>query len=224
MKLSFALAALTLFAVTAIGSQGQSLAAPATGKQGAMENTALLIIDLQNDYFPGGKFELEGTEAAAANARTALDAFRQRGLPVVHVRHESLAQGAPFFLPGTPGAQIYPLVQPIEGEPVVLKHYPNSFRDTGLKAQLDSLGIKRLVVAGMMTLMCVDATVRAAADAGYELVVLSDACAARALNFGGQTIPAAQVHGAFLGALAMSYAKVVSTQEFLVQAKSGKID
>ena len=223
MKLSIALAAVALFAATSIVGQGQAQAGTGTAKQGT-ENTALLIIDVQNDYFPGGKFELEGAEAAATNVKAALDTFRQQGQPVVHVRHESLPQGAPFFLPGTPGAQIHPLVQPRVGETVVLKHYPNSFRDTGLKAQLDSLGIKRLVVAGMMTLMCVDATVRAAADEGYEVVVLSDACAARALNFDGVAIPAAQVHGAFLAALGMSYAKVVSTQEFLAQATPEKID
>jgi nicotinamidase-related amidase len=182
---------------------------------GPWKDTALIVIDVQNDYFPGGRFELEGAEAAARQARAALDRFRLAGLPVVHVRHESLPQGAPFFLPGTPGAEIHPLVAPREGEPVVLKHYPNSFRETELSARLESKGIKRLVVAGMMTLMCVDATARAARDAGYEVIVLHDACAARALSFQGETIPAAQVHGAFLAALGMSYAKVLSTGEFL---------
>ena len=184
-----------------------------------LTHTALLIIDIQNDYFPGGAFELEGSEAAGKNARAALEFFRERGLPVVHVRHESVRPGSTFFLPGTPGAEIHPLVAPVPGEPVVLKHFPNSFRETELQATLQGLGVQRLVVAGSMTLMCVDATVRAAWDLGYAVTVLSDACAARALEFGGQKVAAASVHAAFLAALGMVYAKVESTAAFLAGAR-----
>lgn len=184
-----------------------------------LTHTALLLIDIQNDYFPGGAFELEGTEAAAKNARAALDLFRERGLAVVHVRHESVRPGSTFFLPGTPGAEIHPLVAPAPGEAVVRKHFPNSFRETDLQAALQALGVERLVVAGMMTLMCVDATVRAAADLGYGVTVLSDACAARALEFSGTAVPAAQVHAAFLAALGMVYAKVEPTAAFLAEAR-----
>ncbi|MCE9669825.1 cysteine hydrolase [Myxococcus stipitatus] len=184
-----------------------------------MENTALLLIDIQNDYFPGGRFELDRMEAAAAQARAALDFFRERGLPLVHVRHESLQPGATFFLPGTPGAQLHPQVAPRPGETVVLKHFPNSFRQTDLDAHLRALGIQHVVVVGAMTLMCVDATARAAADLGYSVTVLHDACAARALEFNGQAVPAPQVHAAFLAALGMAYAKVSSTADFLAQAR-----
>jgi nicotinamidase-related amidase len=189
-------------------------------KENPMNATALVLIDLQNDYFPGGAFELEGAEAAAANARAVLDAYRKRGLAVIHVRHESVRPGSTFFLPGTPGADIHPLVAPLPGEPVVVKHYPNSFRETDLVARLTGLGVKHLVVVGMMTNMCVDATVRAAFDFGYEATVLGDACAAPTLTFDGEAIPARQVHGAFLAALAMVYAKVVPTADFLAQAGS----
>lgn len=184
-----------------------------------LTHTALLLIDIQNDYFPGGAFELEGSEAAARQARAALDLFRERGLAVVHVRHESVRPGSTFFLPGTPGAEIHPLVAPAPGEAVVRKHFPNSFRETDLQARLQALGVERLVVAGMMTLMCVDATVRAAADLGYGVTVLSDACAARALEFSGQKVPAAQVHAAFLAALGMVYAQVEPTAAFLAEAR-----
>ncbi|NOK19683.1 cysteine hydrolase [Corallococcus carmarthensis] len=182
-----------------------------------MEDTALLLIDIQNDYFPGGRFELDGADAAAAQARAALDFFRERGLPVIHVRHESPQPGAPFFLPGTPGAELHPRVMPQPGEAVVLKHFPNSFRQTDLQERLRALGVKHLVVAGMMTLMCVDATVRAAGDLGYPVTVLPDACAARSLEFNGQAVPAPQVHAAFLAALGMGYAQLVPTAAFLAQ-------
>lgn len=182
-----------------------------------MEKETLLLVDLQNDYFPGGAFELDGAEAAGRNARLLLDRFRGAGRPVVHIRHESLRPGSTFFLPGSPGADIHPLAAPLPGEPVLRKTFPNAFRETGLQMELDRLGTRRLVVTGMMTLLCVDATVRAAFDLGYELDVVHDACAARALRFGDLDIPAQAVHGAFLAALGMVYARILSTREFLDQ-------
>jgi nicotinamidase-related amidase len=175
--------------------------------------TALLLIDLQNDYFPGGAMELVGSEPAAACAAQALKLFRERGLPVFHVRHEALKEGATFFLPGTPGADIHGSVLPVDGEAVVTKHYPNSFRETDLLERLRGAGVTRLAVAGMMTHMCLDAGVRAAVDFGFECAVLSDASATRDLSFGGRTIPAAQVHGAFLAALEAAYAPVMTVDE-----------
>jgi nicotinamidase-related amidase len=175
--------------------------------------TALLLIDLQNDYFPGGRMELAGPVEAAARAARALKLFRERGLPVFHVRHESLQEGASFFVPGTAGADIHASVAPVDGEAVVTKHYPNSFRETGLLERLREADVNRLAVAGMMTHMCLDAGVRAAADLGFECAVLSDASATRDLAFGGRTIPAAQVHGAFMAALEGAYARVLGVDE-----------
>ena len=178
-----------------------------------MADTALLIIDIQNDYFPGGAMELEGAEAAAARAARAAARFRERGQPIVHVRHLSTRPGATFFLPGTRGAEIHEAVKPASGETVVEKNFPNSFRNTNLAETLERLGAKNLVVAGMMTHMCVDASVRHAADLGYKVTLLGDACATRTQTFGGEAIPARQVHGAFLAALNGFYAKVVKTDE-----------
>jgi len=178
-----------------------------------MADTALLIIDLQNDYFPGGTMELEGADQAAQHARSVLEKFRNEKNPVIHVRHLSVRPGATFFIPGTKGAEIHEAVKPLAGETVVEKNFPNSFRGTSLKEHLDGLNVKNLVVAGMMTHMCVDATVRHAADAGYKITLLSDACATRQLSFGGEAVPARQVHAAFLAALNGLYAKVVKTDE-----------
>lgn len=180
-----------------------------------MSESALLIIDLQNDYFPGGKMELEGSPAAGEKAREALAAFRAKGLPVFHVRHLSLRPGATFFLPGTEGAEIHASVRPAAGEPVIEKNFPNSFRGTDLKERLERAGVKHLVVAGMMTHMCVDASVRQANDYGFGVTLLADACATRAQKFGAETVPARQVHAAFLAALNGAYAKVASTEEIL---------
>jgi nicotinamidase-related amidase len=178
-----------------------------------MADTALLVIDIQNDYFPGGAMELEGADAAGAKAAAAIAKFRKEGKPVLHVRHLSVRPGSTFFLPGTMGAEIHAAVKPAGGEVVIEKNFPNSFRATNLERVLKDSGVKNLVVAGMMTHMCVDASVRHAADLGYQLTLLGDACATRAQSYAGEKVPARQVHAAFLAALNGFYAKVVDTHE-----------
>ena len=176
---------------------------------------ALVLIDLQNDYFPGGKWTLFNIEEAANNAAQLIEKFRSNGDLVVHIRHEFTTNNAPFFLPASEGAKIHTSVQPKSGEPVVLKHYINSFRETDLKNILDQHSIEQLVICGAMSHMCIDAVVRAAADLGYKVTVLHDACATRDQEFNGQVIPAAQVHGAYMASLAFGYAGVVSADEYL---------
>jgi nicotinamidase-related amidase len=178
-----------------------------------MADTALLIIDIQNDYFPGGAMELEGADAAGARAGAALKRFRSDRLPIIHVRHLSTRPGSTFFLPATKGADIHSSVTPEKGETVIEKNFPNSFRATGLKESLEKEQIKHLVVAGMMTHMCVDASVRHAADLGYKITLLGDACATRAQKIAGETVPARHVHLAFLAALNGFYAKVIDSHE-----------
>ena len=135
----------------------------------------LILIDIQNDYFPGGRMELEGAVEAGRAAGGLLAFFREHRWPVIHVQHESVQPGASFFLPGSPGMEIHASVAPRLGEPVVVKHFPNSFRATTLPGLLEGRVSRRLVLAGMMTHMCVDATTRAAADFGWECVVAQDA-------------------------------------------------
>ena len=180
-------------------------------------NTALLIIDIQNDYFPDGKMELVGAEAAADKAREVLQWFRRNDLPVIHIQHISTRPGAGFFLPDSVGAEIHSTVQPLEKELVLRKNFPNSFRDTGLLDWLRHREIEQLVITGMMTSMCVDATARAAFDFGFSNILLHDAMATRDLAFGRQTIPAAQVHGAFLSALGSVYGKLQSVDDFIAE-------
>ena len=180
-----------------------------------MAKQALILVDIQNDYFPQGKWPLDCVEAAADTAAQALQAFRQAGDAVIHVRHEFTSEDAPFFTPGSEGAHLHPKVLNEGSEPVVLKHFVNAFRETQLRTVLEQRSITDLVVVGSMSHMCIDAVVRAAADLGYKVTVLHDACATRDQEFNGQVIPAAQVHGAYMASLAFGYASVVSTQEFL---------
>ena len=115
--------------------------------------TTLLVIDLQNDYFPDGAYPLVGATDAVAVARTVLDRFRAEGAPVVHMQHVWDAPDAAFMRPGTAGIEIHPLVQPVAGETLIQKEHPNSFLGTDLAARLADLGTDRLVVMGMMKAM-----------------------------------------------------------------------
>lgn len=174
---------------------------------------ALLIIDIQQDYFPGGAFPLAGPEAAADAAGELLARFRAAGEPVVHVQHLDDDPDGGFLVRGTPGAEINAAVAPREGETLIEKAAPNAFLDTTLEAELRAQGISELVVAGMMSSMCVDATVRAAADKGLAVTVVHDACAAPDLAFEGTTVPGASVHAAFMAALGSAYASVVAAAD-----------
>jgi nicotinamidase-related amidase len=157
--------------------------------------------------------ELVGSPQAGRQAQRLLEHFRQAGLPVVHVQHIATRPGATFFLPDTEGVKTHSDVQPIPGETLVVKHFPNSFRETPLLDTLRQWGVNRLAIAGMMTHMCVDATTRAAADLGFECLIAGEACATRDLSFAGQLIPAVQVQGAFLAALNGTYGKVLEVED-----------
>lgn len=175
----------------------------------------LILIDIQRDYFPGGRMPLVGPDAAAERASALLSHFRARGLPVIHVRHERAPSPGGFLVAGTPGADIDSRVLPAAGETVIVKRHPNSFLETDLRAELDHHPDASLIVAGMMTSMCVDATVRAASDLGFEVTVAADACAAPDLEFAGTRVGGAEVHAAFLAALGSAYARVVSAAELI---------
>jgi nicotinamidase-related amidase len=177
--------------------------------------TALLLIDLQNDYFPQGKMELVGVDIAGQTAKKLLEHFRDTNQTVIHIQHISTRPTATFFLPNTTGAEIHESIKPIKDEMVVIKNAPHSFLKTSLLETLQGLNIKKLVIAGAMTHMCIDATTRAAKDLDFECTLIHDACATRDLSFNEVTVPAMQVHTAFLSALSYAYANVISTEQFL---------
>ena len=179
--------------------------------------TALLVIDIQNFYFPGGRMALADPLPASLQAKRLLERFRAKGWPVVHVQHLPKGQAAPLPDTGDEAYRIHANVLPVAGETVVGKHHANAFRDTDLLAVLRRIGAKRLLIAGMQTHMCVEAATRAAADLGFEVVVVHDACATRTLKFGDVAVPAAPGHAAALAAMDGSYARVVSTDQLLAE-------
>ncbi len=175
--------------------------------------TGLLLVDIQNDYFPGGKMELAEIDQAAANAALLLSHFRSNRQPTFHIQHTWEDESAPFFVAGTSGAKLHRSIAPGPNETVIVKHFPNSFRETRLLEELQKAGIERLAICGAMSHVCIDATTRAAADLGFDCIVAHDACATTDVEFDGKKVAAAEVHAAFMSALGFAYAKVVDTNQ-----------
>ncbi|HBP40666.1 MAG TPA: cysteine hydrolase [Halomonas sp.] len=180
-----------------------------------MSKRAIIVVDIQNEYFPGGKLLLQGIEEAAANAAKVIEHARSAKDLVVYFQHESADPEIPFFTPGTPEVAIHSMVAPLEQETVVVKNFPNSFRETGLKELLDQKNIEEVVIIGAMSHMCIDATSRAASDFGYKTTIIHDACATLDLEFDGVTVPASQVHATIMSALAFAYGTVISTEQYV---------
>jgi nicotinamidase-related amidase len=177
---------------------------------------ALLIIDVQNDYFESGKSALHNSLAALDNIERVLVRFRGKKLPVIHVQHINTRPGATFFLPDTEGVLIHKRLTPREEEYVVVKHAPNSFFETELDDILIEEGVTELIVCGMMSHMCVDTTVRACKDRGIKVTLLHDACATKDLVFNEKTIPAETVHATFMASLQGMFANVIWTEELIL--------
>lgn len=172
----------------------------------------LILIDFQNDYFPDGAMELNGTEEAAKNASLLLEKFRLYNLDVFHIQHVN--KEGDFFKVGTEGVKIYDLLAPKNAEKVIKKEYPNGFKGTNLLDLLQKRSLDHLVFCGAMTHMCVDSTVRAAYDLGFTCTIIHDACATKDLSFKEHTIKSEDVHASFMSALGR-FAEIVSTEEFL---------
>lgn len=168
---------------------------------------ALLMIDCQNTY-RAGVLRLEGVEEAVTEAALLLDRARSAGIPVFHVMHDA-GEGSPYDVRAEIG-QISDEVAPAQGEPVIVKSYPSSFKDTPLDELLRATGRLDVVLAGFMTHMCVNSTARDAFNLGYRPTIVASATATRDLpGRGGVTVPAAAVQAASLAGVADLFALVV---------------
>ncbi len=177
---------------------------------------ALILIDIQNDYFQDGKNPLFESKKASLNAQKILNKFREENELIAHIKHLSTREEATFFIPNTLGAEIHDDVKPSPNEKVIVKNFPNSFRGTDLLDFLQKNNVEHLVIAGMMTHMCVDATVRAAKDYGFKIDLISDACATKDLEILGEKVKAMEVQKSFLSALNYFYSNIIKTEEYLL--------
>jgi nicotinamidase-related amidase len=175
---------------------------------------ALILVDIQNDYFPGGKFELADPIGAVENTRKVLDYFRAKSYPIIHIQHIALKENAPFFTKDSFGAEIYKDVSPLVGEYVVQKNYPNSFYKTDLINILEKENVRDIVICGMMSHMCIDSTVRGGSELGLNCTLIEDCCTTRDLIFMDKTINWEYVHYSFMSSLS-SFAKIIITNDFI---------
>lgn len=178
---------------------------------------ALLLINIQNDCFPGGVMPLPGATKAVIEARKLLLAFRQQGSPVIHIQHIATDREAAAFRPDTPGARFHASIFPNLGESIFRKHFPSAFQQTPLLDYLRKEKADRLVIAGMMAHRCISATARVAASLGFSCMIAHDACAACALQFNGTEVPAAQVHAASMASLEDPFINILSTDTLVTR-------
>jgi len=174
----------------------------------------LIIIDIQNDYFEGGKMTVDNSEKASLNANKILNYFRENNMPIIHIQHISTREDATFFLKSTKGVEIHKNVEPKKNEKIIEKHFPNAFRETELLNYLKDKGITDLVICGMMTHMCI-ATTRAGKDLGFNIQLISDACATRDLEINGEIVNANEVQKSFLASLNYFYSEVLPADNFI---------
>ncbi len=140
---------------------------------------ALVVIDVQNDYFPGGKFPLWNTGETLAATVTAVQRAREKGIPVILVQHvaDSSRGIAPFFNAGTEGVELHPAIRQAAADaPVVVKAFADSFHQTCLEEVLARLGVTELLLCGMMTQNCVTHTAISRSAEKYAVTVLTDCC------------------------------------------------
>lgn len=178
---------------------------------------ALMLIDIQEDYFPGGKNPLKNTGKTLSNILLLEEYFHQTNKPVFYIQH--LSNGStPFFIPNTGGAQLSSKLSPKNSDEIIIKHEPNSFYHTDLMKKLVEHRVNELTICGWMTQMCLDTTVRQAYEYGYDITVISDGCTTKDLSLGKERISADVVNTVFLSALNSKFGRVKSAQTYLKEA------
>jgi nicotinamidase-related amidase len=182
--------------------------------------SALLVIDVQDEYFSGG-LPVSHPTGSLDNILAAMDAAHDRGVAVVLVRHTS-PPGGPFFQVGAPQWNLLPQVMERPHDLLLDKHLPGSFTGTNLEEWLRQRGINEVVICGYMTQVCCDTTSRQAFHRGFTVQFLSDATGTLDIKNEAGSVTAEELHLAILVTQAMRFAKVVSTDQWIQSLKSAQ--
>ncbi|KAK9766986.1 hypothetical protein K7432_003534 [Basidiobolus ranarum] len=182
-----------------------------------ISKTALILIDVQNEYLPTGQVPMDQLESHSLPRIIRLvQKARSLHLPIIHVVHHVTGESAPIFNAKQWGSQIIEQVTPLPDETVIVKHYISAWKDTLLEETLQKNDIRNLILVGYGTHMCINSAARDGAEKGYQVTVVGNACGARALMDGlGHEIPAQVVHQSSLAALWDYFAVIVSEPEEL---------
>lgn len=198
------------------------------------ERTALLVIDMQNDFVEeGAPLEFPEGRRILPTLQKVIGAARAHGIPVIYPAHVHRPGGADMgihrelyppvaageaLVDGGRGAEIHPELAPQAGELVLKKHRYNSFYATDLEIVLRGLGVETVVLTGMTTECCVLGTARGALECGFRSVVLSDACASCDYpDLGIGPMPAAEMHLAALRIMSLTSSQVTDADTFLTR-------
>lgn len=174
---------------------------------------ALLVIDVQYDNFADSSMSDNESKQVIYKTNQLISHAKDSAMPVYVIEHISTNPLFPMFATGTKGAQTHAEIDTKETT-VVIKHYPNSFRETGLQDMLEGDGITDIIMCGAMTHMCIDATVRAGSDLGYRVTLVHDACFTKDLEFEGRIVNAADVQVSYLAALGDGFCDVIDVNTF----------
>ena len=177
-----------------------------------MKNTALLLVDIQDSFFVGGRWARRGNPAFEENVAMLLDAWRGAGLPLFFILH---TDPDPGFRRTDPEFRLMDFMQRREDEPLLVKTTFNSFTSTDLEARLDALGIERLVVTGISLEQCVETTTRVAKDLGYDVDFVLDATQTFPIvdRRTGEELPPSALYERAQYVLRDRFARIVTTRE-----------
>jgi nicotinamidase-related amidase len=175
---------------------------------------ALLVIDVQNEYFTG-RLHVTYPQGSLSHILQAMDAAHAAGIPVIVIRHRNPGPGAATFIPGTNEYELHPEVTRRPRDMIVDKTFPGSFTDTGLDEWLHEKGITSLTIAGYMTQMCCDTTARQAFHRGYRVIFLSDATGTLTIANSAGSVCDKDLHRATLVTQQMKFSQVTTTAEWI---------
>jgi len=187
-----------------------------------MPKRALIVIDVQNEYFDGAlPISDPPPEESLANIARAMDAATAAGIPVIVVQHGDDDPESPIFRKDSPAWELRPEIGERSRDHLVEKTLPGSFTGTPLESILQSAGVETVAITGYMTHMCVDTTSRQAAHRGYAVEILSDATGTLSLENSGGAASGAELHRATLVAQGQFFADVLTTEEWLQRLIQG---
>lgn len=177
---------------------------------------ALLVIDVQNEYFTG-KLPVSYPAGSLANVLRAMDAARARRVPVVAIQHASPQADATVFRKGSKEWELHAEVASRPHDVLIHKSLPGSFTGTNLEMWLRERGVETVVIAGYMTQMCCDTTARQAVHLGFGVEFLSDGTGTLAVKNVAGMVSDEELHRAILVTQQMRFGRVIKTGEWIEQ-------
>jgi len=183
---------------------------------------ALLVIDVQNEYFTG-KLPISYPAGSFRNILAAMDAAPDAGVAVIVIQHTNTAPGAATFRKGTPEWELHDEIKRRSCDLLLEKTLPGSFTGTGLSGWLQDHDIGSITIAGYMTQMCCDTTARQAFHRGYPVIFLADATGTLSVSNDAGSIRDEDLHRAILVTQQMRFSRVMKTDDWIEDIRNPEL-